>query len=80
MLVGDVVLHAGVGVDFEFARVDWSAQTGMILACIFAFTIALWVVDMLGLSWYDSGSRSAVAGDMLGLSHVPEDSNPDVQE
>ncbi len=46
VLVGDVVLHTGTGIDFEFTRVDRTSQSLVVFTSIFVIGIAKRVIDV----------------------------------
>ena len=45
-LVRDIIFHACVGIDFEFATVNWTAETGVILSCVDVVGIVFRVIDV----------------------------------
>lgn len=46
--IGDIVLHAALRIDLKFLWVDRSSQPPIVLSRVFAFGIALWIVNVFG--------------------------------
>jgi hypothetical protein len=43
----NVILHAGLGINFQLDGLNRTTETKIILPCILIISIILWVVDML---------------------------------
>ena len=65
-LVADVVLHAGLRVDFEFPRVNRATQPGVVLAGVLAVSIAKGVVNVL----FGPVDAKSLFGDFEFLSSI----------
>ena len=65
-LIGDVVLHAGIGIDLELARVHGASEPLVILSGILIVGIAKRVVDVL----FGTVDSEALFGDLKFLCRI----------